>query len=365
MLPKKKVNEFSGQKHRLSNLDISEVSLVTTPAILSDDEAENGVGAVIVKFADGRPIKKGQVPTHLQKVLSIKDDQELWDVLELLSQAARTHLAVFTANPDMHWADLTSIKGSEILLSDWWSDVTFALPFEQQADGSFVFGDPTQVELAWVPVQSDDGEVTMTKLIKFAVGDHIVETPVVAGTELKIGDAVVKLNDAGELELSDALKLDAEGVIRFNTVEAPSVVEAETPAPVEKETTPVRTDADKKVGDIVDTTEQSVLKQALDMVKDAKALGLEIAKFSVKDGVVDLDFQVAEKQLTTTVTKVAEVTPVVDEVADAQAAAGNTVEAAETTEADSDATEIVDIEKNLSPAGGFMTRFILSNSNVR
>lgn len=144
-----KVTQKDHKPHRWTAAKINEVSLVTNPAILSEDETEAGVGVPVVKIESGTE----GVPEVVLK-LSLVEGEDYFQVIRRLVQAAQLHLEV---DPNFHdfarWYEPIQVTDETVTLADVYMDYyalnppyVYQLSYTQESDGGFtIIGMQTMV----------------------------------------------------------------------------------------------------------------------------------------------------------------------------------------------------------------------------
>lgn len=150
--------------HRLRNLKVNEVSLVTEPAILSDEESKAGAGWYVVKSTGGEQL----IPEDIAKMFTLREGEELLAARERLANACRLKLVTETKDQQAFWMDPLMVYTDHVIMGYWWylslEDIRAQKPmyfkcyFSQSEDGEFTIDRvaPIQVSLAEVSAPADD-----------------------------------------------------------------------------------------------------------------------------------------------------------------------------------------------------------------
>lgn len=150
--------------HRLRNLKVNEVSLVTEPAILSDEESKAGSGWYVVKSAGGDQM----IPEDIAKMFTLREGEELLAARERLANACRLKLVTETKDQQTFWMDPLMVYTDHVVMGYWWylslEDIRAQKPmyfkcyFSQSEDGEFTIDRvaPIQVSMSEVAAPADD-----------------------------------------------------------------------------------------------------------------------------------------------------------------------------------------------------------------
>lgn len=150
--------------HRLRNLKVGEVSLVTEPAILSDEESEAGSGWYVVKSAGGDQM----IPEDIAKMFTLREGEELLAARERLANACRLKLVTETKDQQTFWMDPLMVYTDHVVMGYWWylslEDIRAQKPmyfkcyFSQSEDGEFTIDRvaPIQVSMSEVAAPADE-----------------------------------------------------------------------------------------------------------------------------------------------------------------------------------------------------------------
>lgn len=195
----------SAEPHRFAELVVDEASVVTQPAILSADEAGNGVGVVVVKnLGDGRPVR---VPEAVLKSFAVSDGADVWDALRDLINVCRLAVTTFKDDEEAYWDyHPNTIKGDHVLMVSWWDD-----PFSGEAkayhcsyekDGeTFKVSKLVELQLKFVEVSGEtaakNAEPSLETPAAAAAEPQVVatEVPVEANAEVAPEDPVAASNE--------------------------------------------------------------------------------------------------------------------------------------------------------------------------
>lgn len=147
--------------HRLRNLKVDEVSLVTEPAILSEEESKAGSGWYVVKSAAGDM----QIPEAIAKIFTLREGEELLAARERLANACRLKLVTETKDQQTFWMDPLMVYTDHVVMGYWWylslEDVRSEKPlyfkcyFSQSEDGEFSIDKVVQIKVEMREDSSD------------------------------------------------------------------------------------------------------------------------------------------------------------------------------------------------------------------
>ena len=108
------------RNHRFKALKVNELSIVTEPAILSQEESDGGVGTVVVKSAEDHQLR---LPEAVVKAFSIEDGEDVWETVKDLMNVVRMSLTTHLGDPDAYWDyHAAKVTGDSVLMTSWWDD---------------------------------------------------------------------------------------------------------------------------------------------------------------------------------------------------------------------------------------------------
>lgn len=247
------------QPHRFVSLEVNEVSLVNDAAIITEEEAKQGAGFVVLKMADTAPVAEAPAApaertalykaakAHFQESVRkfLKDGEDLFAVLDLLMEAAIVKLSVALNDRDIWW-DVMPIKvtTTEVVMVDlttasWGhadptTTIYYKVPFTRDDAGAFTTGEPVKMMLEFRDVDSVTKYLTPTekamKLKGIKVGGEVLTLKIAPGAEFKLGETVVvKVAENGDHTLAEGFTLNADGIVEKAS---PPSEPAPTPPPV-------------------------------------------------------------------------------------------------------------------------------------
>lgn len=215
------------KNHRYNFLKVNEVSIVTEPAILSQEEADKGVGFPIVKFVDedeatavaAEPAvvsKEVRLITEAKKFLSYYLEEEHVATLSVVKLSE--DFIVFTA-PYEKVLDNDSLFLKLLYKEDEAGIVTFARPkkfnltFEENNISS---------EKIYEIVK----ELPMSQITGVEVGGKIVKITPIPGIEFESedGELIFRCDENGVLKTGESYSIDDDGVVRKTEDIVPSNV---------------------------------------------------------------------------------------------------------------------------------------------
>jgi len=203
------IEKVSKKPHRLTNLQVNEVSVVTEPAILSQEEADAGVGLPIIKImADGLSevgglgglVLKGKTrdtPVSAIRKFDLREDEDLWDIIAKLYQASRLALTVSQVVDewDAYWYSPIQVTSSMVRMTDTWSDpwkkgaCIYEMTYSRDAKGAFVMGEPKKFEVQFVEAQDPISDPAAAQPTPAAKTAPVVQNP--------CGEAAMKVQFGG------------------------------------------------------------------------------------------------------------------------------------------------------------------------
>lgn len=235
----------SPREHRYSFLKVNEVSIVTEPAILSQKEADAGVGFPIVKFEYQDAVE----PEITGAQLVGGEDITQW--LDRLVSEAKLNLAVSTNDGDAYHFHPVKVFSSYVIMTDPYKNpldndsIFFKMAFSQGDDGSFSFECPIKLQLNFAEdsvtskkLTCTRKEIQMTELKGIEIGGQVLKLNPMPGLEfsdVNTGALIFRCDDEGVLHTGDGYAVHDDGVIRLEVPaekvdETPEVVEAAEPA---------------------------------------------------------------------------------------------------------------------------------------
>ena len=218
-IAKDAVRVEKARRHRLSNIDPEEVSLVTEPAILTEAESRNHEGFTVIKNAD-------DLPEFVSKFFASSEGEVIGDVINRLLDTIRKKILVKTGSTQDYYVDAIRIYRDRVLMGPKFVDAVMAAEstnplyymatYTQLADGSFDITDLMEMPVHFGPrdvsVESDVGAKVdveagwkpddMKKAEDLSVGDFVsYEVPKPPGPPM-IGKArVVGVRRSGRVQL--------------------------------------------------------------------------------------------------------------------------------------------------------------------
>lgn len=218
-IAKDAVRVEKARRHRLSNIDPEEVSLVTEPAILTEAESLNHEGFTVIKNAD-------DLPEFVSKFFASSENEVIGDVINRLLDTIRKKILVKTKSTQDYYVDAIRIYRDRVLMGPKFVDAImaaeapnpmyFMATYTQLADGSFDITDLMEMPVSFGPrdvsIESDVGAAVeveagwkpddMKKAEDLAVGDFVsYEIPKPPGPPM-IGKArVIGIRRSGKVQL--------------------------------------------------------------------------------------------------------------------------------------------------------------------
>ena len=218
-IAKDAVRVEKARRHRLSNIDPEEVSLVTEPAILTEAESRNHEGFTVIKNAD-------DLPEFVSKFFASSEGEVIGDVITRLLDTIRKKILVKTGSTQDYYVDAIRIYRDRVLMGPKFVDAVMAAEstnplyymatYTQLADGSFDITDLMEMPVHFGPrdvsVESDIGASVdveagwkpddMKKAEDLSAGDFVsYEIPKPPGPPM-IGKArVVGIRRSGRVQL--------------------------------------------------------------------------------------------------------------------------------------------------------------------
>ena len=218
-IAKDAVRVEKARRHRLSNIDPEEVSLVTEPAILTEAESRNHEGFTVIKNAD-------DLPEFVSKFFASSEGEVIGDVITRLLDTIRKKILVKTGSTQDYYVDAIRIYRDRVLMGPKFVDAVMAAEstnplyymatYTQLADGSFDITDLMEMPVSFGPrdvsIESDVGAAVeveagwkpddMKKAEDLSAGDFVsYEIPKPPGPPM-IGKArVVGIRRSGRVQL--------------------------------------------------------------------------------------------------------------------------------------------------------------------
>lgn len=145
------------KNHRLTNLRVDEVSVVTQPAILTAEEVDAGVGLPVIKM-----LSTEGVPDEIIEKLDLQENEDLFDFLNKLVSAAALSLQASDEVTDDHAFFYWPMKVFEdnIVMADPFGDLfsekhgAWKLSYTRNEKGKFEFGTPRKLKAVFQEVEA-------------------------------------------------------------------------------------------------------------------------------------------------------------------------------------------------------------------
>ena len=272
--------------HRYRSLKVDEVSIVTDPAILSEDEADAGVGFPVVKFTSD-----STSGTHLElsEKVTLRAGEDISGWLDRLTSEAKLSLSVSLEQGDAYFYYPVKVFSDSIIMTDPYTNpldngaIFFKMSFNQTEEGEFTFGGPEMLKLTFAEsgitsekVLLTRKEVHMTGLTGVELGGQVLKVSAAPGLEFKSesGDIIVMCDENGVARAGDGYSIHEDGVVRLDKVTevdaATATTEDTTTTETETETievagddataTTIETDETEVGVETIDTTEETTTK---------------------------------------------------------------------------------------------------------
>lgn len=141
----------NGEPHRFSDLVVNEVSLVTEPAILSQQESDDGVGFPVVKSVD-----EVHIPDAVAKAITPRDGEDYMSAIQRCINACKLKAMVELNDGDLYWMDAVKIGADSVILADYWGDpfsdsyVSYKCTYTQNESGDFEVTGIEKLKIKWV-----------------------------------------------------------------------------------------------------------------------------------------------------------------------------------------------------------------------
>ena len=141
----------NGEPHRFSDLVVNEVSLVTEPAILSQQESDDGVGFPVVKSVD-----EVHVPDAVAKAITPRDGEDYMSAIQRCISACKLKAMVELNDGDLYWMDAVKVGADTVILADYWGDpfsdsyVSYKCTYAQNESGDFEITGIEKLKIKWV-----------------------------------------------------------------------------------------------------------------------------------------------------------------------------------------------------------------------
>ena len=219
-IAKDAVRVEKARRHRLSNIDPEEVSLVTEPAILTETESRNHEGFTVIKNA-------ADVPEFVSKFFASGEDEVIGDVINRLLDTIRKKILVKTGSTQDYYVDAIRIYRDRVIMGPKFVDAVMAsesekplyymATYSQLPDGSFDITDliempvhlgPFDVSVESNTGKSDDVEFyyhkphDMKKAEDLSAGDFVsYEIPKPPGPPMVGKARVVGVRRSGRVQL--------------------------------------------------------------------------------------------------------------------------------------------------------------------
>lgn len=218
-IAKDAVRVEKARRHRLSNIDPEEVSLVTEPAILTEAESRNHEGFTVIKSAN-------DIPEFVSKFFASSENEVVGDVINRLLDTIRMKLLVKTGSTQDYYVDAIRIYRDRVLMGPKFVDAIMAAEaanplyymasYIQRPDGTFDITDIMEMPVHFGPrdvsIESDVGGMVdveagfkpddMKKAEDLSTGDFVsYEIPKPPGPAMVGKARVVAVRRSGRVQL--------------------------------------------------------------------------------------------------------------------------------------------------------------------
>jgi hypothetical protein len=282
--------------HRYNFLKVNEVSIVTEPAILSQEEADKGVGFPIVKFVDS--VELGAAAEATEKV-QLQSGEDIVGWMGRLVSESKLSLSVALEDGDAYHLTPVKVFNDTIIMTDPYKNplandtIFYKMSYTQDGDGKFTFSRPVKLKLMF-----DEDSVTSEK-----IHEIVKELPMSQITGIEVGGSILKITPMPGLELAAEdgeiiFRCDENGVLHTGdsyVIDDAGVVRKEIPV-VEEDTTVDSAEAGTELSDEIKSEETVATKFYLTadqlqtlMSGSGKSFALKLAP----DGTVELDGEVS------------------------------------------------------------------------
>ena len=228
--------------HRYNFLKVNEVSIVTEPAILSQEEADKGVGFPIVKFVEDVDLTTLSTSAG---TLKVSDEAST----EPLVKAAIDFIVESVKSAETMSLVPVKVTDDTIVLTEPYKKpldnaaLFFKMVYKQDEVGNFTFFRPKKFEVTFndnsieaSKVYEIVKELPMSQITGVEVGGTVIKVTPIPGIEFESadGELIFRCGEDGVLTTGDEYSIDDDGVVRKTSeiavaVEAPEV-ESETDA---------------------------------------------------------------------------------------------------------------------------------------
>lgn len=104
--------------HRLEDLTVDEVSLVTEPAILTTEESKAHKGFIVAKLGDDND----RVPEVIRKAVDTLDGEDLGAAVQRLAMVCKKRLLADTGDADTYYMAPLKVFKDHVMMGFWWED---------------------------------------------------------------------------------------------------------------------------------------------------------------------------------------------------------------------------------------------------
>ena len=117
------VTKAAPSPHRLEDLTVNEVSLVTEPAIITPEESAAHKGFTVVKLDD----PSDHVPEFIRKAVDTLDGEDLGAAVQRLAAVCRKRLLMETGDAETYYMSPLKVFKDHVMMGFWWEDDTASL----------------------------------------------------------------------------------------------------------------------------------------------------------------------------------------------------------------------------------------------
>lgn len=223
-----KSTEKSPKAHRYNFLKVNEVSIVTEPAILSQEEADKGVGFPIVKFVDSVVL---DTPVAITEKITLEAGEDIVGWMGRLVSESKLNLSVALQDGDAYHLTPVKVFKDTIIMTDPYKNplandtIFYKMTYAQDETGGFTFSRPVKLKLMF----NEEGitsekiheivkELPMSQITGIEVGGSILKITPMPGLEFAAedGEIIFRCDENGVLHTGDNYVVDEDGVVRMS-----------------------------------------------------------------------------------------------------------------------------------------------------
>lgn len=226
--------------HRLEDLTVDEVSLVTEPAILTTEESKAHKGFIVAKLGDDND----RVPEVIRKAVDTLDGEDLGAAVQRLAMVCKKRLLADTGDADTYYMSALKVFKDRVMMGFWWEDDAASLA----SSGRVAYYN------CYYTQDSVTKEFTVTRSAGLVVSMQETATPQAKNLEAApevVAEAPTEPPPEAAPEAAPEVTPEARAVEAASEVTPEAVVETSPETPVSEVTPEAAPEPTTKVADVL------------------------------------------------------------------------------------------------------------------